>query len=129
MRKQKKTLKEVDLFSYKLDHKMKHEKCLNISAICIILGYSMIVSISYDNQIRYNVTYQLIYSIFVCVFTIGIFGTMAFFFIRATLIMKQASEDFNLGFNKITYMLNLIVIVFEVFSAVAWSVGLLISAT
>lgn len=53
---------------------------------------------------------------------------MAYFFIKATLIMKKASTDFNLGFNYVTFRLNLIVIVFEVSSAICWSCGLLVSA-
>ena len=128
VRKQNLSIGEVDIFSYKLDHKIKNEKCINLSAITVILCYSAVVSISYDNSLRDKAGYQTWYSYFVAVYSIVIFGTMAFFFIKATLVMKQASVDFNLGFNYVNFILNFIVILFVVLSAIVWSVGFVISS-
>ena len=121
-------LNDVDIFSYKLNHKIKHEACINTAAISIFVLYSVVVSVSYMENLRYDLSYQLVYAGFVIFFTLIVFGFICYAFIKATLAMKQASRDFDLGFNTQTFRVNLVVISFETASAVIWSIGLLYSS-
>ena len=89
-------LSEINILEIKMERRIKREYRINMIATVVFIFFALLVSMSYVGMLLESAIYQLLRDFLIMVVSLFIYGMGGWYFYKATLIFKQAADDFGM---------------------------------